>query len=40
MRIERIETIVLELPWGPPGSGATRAWTVHRVHAGGGGDLL
>ena len=33
MRIERIETIELELPWGPPGNGAARTWPVHRVHA-------
>lgn len=33
MRIERIETIVLEHPWGPPEDGVTRAWPIHRVHA-------
>ena len=36
MRIERIETIELRLPWGPPAGGAARTWTVHRIHAEGG----
>ena len=33
MRIERIETITLRHPWGPIEEGATRDWTIHRVHA-------
>ena len=33
MRIERIETIELQVPWGPPEEGGTRVWPVHRIHA-------
>ena len=33
VRIERIETLTLEHPWGPPEEGVVRSWTVHRVHA-------
>jgi D-arabinonate dehydratase len=32
VRIERIETIELRLPWGPEEDGVTRTWPVHRVH--------
>lgn len=33
MRIERIETQVVEFPWGPPEDGITRKWPTHRVVA-------
>ena len=33
MRIERIETQVVEFPWGPPEDGITRKWPIHRVVA-------
>ena len=33
MRIERIETVVLTCPWGPPENGVTRTWPIHRVVA-------
>ena len=33
MRIEKIETLVLEHPWGPPENGVTRTWPIHRVYA-------
>jgi L-alanine-DL-glutamate epimerase-like enolase superfamily enzyme len=33
VRIERIETVVLTCPWGPPEDGVTRTWPIHRVVA-------
>lgn len=33
MRIEKIETIVINYSWGPPEDRATRAWPIHRVYA-------
>ena len=33
MRIERIETILLNVPWGPPEGGVTRTWPINLVHA-------
>ena len=36
MRIERIETIVMSCPWGPPEEGNTRKWPLQLIHAGNG----
>ena len=33
MRIERIETLVVKYPWGPPEDGVTRTWPIHRIYA-------
>ena len=33
MRIERIETLIVKHPWGPPEEGVTRTWPIHRVYA-------
>jgi len=33
MRIERIETLIIKHPWGPPEKGVTRTWPVHRIYA-------
>lgn len=33
MRIERIETLVVKHPWGPPEDGVIRTWPIHRVYA-------
>ena len=33
MRIDRIETVTLDIPWGSPEQGKTRTFPVHRVYA-------
>ena len=33
MKIEKIETTVINHPWGPPEDGVMRAWPIHRIYA-------